>query len=482
MHALSDDQHLETWNQQLQAAEQMIPIIGRLWRERSVPTYVFGAPLYQRTTLEIIKAHRTARRFIDDELLVTDTLPFLQALSALDLSPSRIDIAKLKHAHRNSSASLDDFLKAQLGGALRGARSIPDEPQDVVLYGFGRVGRLLTRVLIERIGNGERIRLKGIVARRKGDDDLAKRASLLRRDSVHGPFNGTIEIDNDKRALIVNGNVIRLIDASSPDKADYSSLGLRDAIVIDNTGRWRDREGLSLHLKAAGVAKVILTAPGRGDVPNIVFGVNHDTIDPAENVLSAASCTTNAIAPLLNAVHAEFGIKSGHIETCHAFTNDQNLIDNFHYKKRRGRSAALNMVLTETGAAKAVGKALPELSGKLTGSAIRVPTPNVSLAVMNLRLEKTVDREQLNRTLRQRSMSGSMQYQIDYTSSPDIVSNDIVGNRHAVVVDSDATIVHDDHVVLYGWYDNEFGYACQVVRLMERVAGIKLPTYPEQSA
>ena len=234
-------------------------------------------------------------------------------------------------------------------------------------------------------------------------------------------------------------------------------------------------------MQAKGASKVILTAPGRGDVPNIVFGVNHDTLSPDENVVSAASCTTNAIAPLLKAVHEDFGVESGHIESCHAFTNDQNLIDNFHYKKRRGRSAALNMVITETGAAKAVGKALPELKGKLTGSAIRVPTPNVSLAILNLRLHKSVSRESLNNALRERSLGGAMRYQIDYTTSPDIVSSDIIGNRHAVVVDSDATIVHDDHVVLYGWYDNEFGYACQVIRLLERMANLRAPSYPPTS-
>ncbi len=340
---------------------------------------------------------------------------------------------------------------------------------------------MLARILIERIGGGEKFRLKAVVVRKKGDDDLKKRASLLRRDSVHGPFKGTITVDEERRSLIANGNEIRLIDADDPSAADYAAHGVKNAIVIDNTGRWRDREGLSLHLNNPEVSRVILTAPGKGDVPNIVFGVNDDAIREDEPIVSAASCTTNAIAPLLKVVHECFGVRSGHIESCHSFTNDQNLIDNFHYKKRRGRSAALNMVITETGAAKAVGKALPELHGKLTGSAIRVPTPNVSLAILTLRLDKKVTRDELNETLRDKSLDGSMMYQVDYTASPDIVSSDVIGNRHAVVFDSDATIVHDEHVVLYGWYDNEFGYSCQVIRLLERIAGVKPRTYPGQS-
>lgn len=474
-----DQQHLDDWNKQQEAAEQMVPLIGALWRTRSVPTYVYGEPLYQRSAIEIIRAHRKTRQLLDDVVEATEVLPYLEVVSNLDLSPARLDLGKLLTRHKAQVGTpLEEFVASELASYTAGARPLRDEPQDVVLYGFGRVGRLLARIIITRIGNGEKLRLKGIVVRRKGDDDLKKRASLLRRDSVHGPFQGTISVDEERRALIVNGNVVQLIDASNPDAIEYPAYGIHDAIVIDNTGRWRDREGLGLHLKSAGASRVILTAPARGDIKNIVFGVNDRTLSSDDTIVSAASCTTNAAAPLLRAVHEEFGVKGGHIETCHAFTNDQNLIDNFHYKKRRGRSAAMNMVITETGAAEAVGKALPELAGKLSGSAIRVPTPDVSLVVATLRLDRHPTREALNAALRKRSLSGDMHYQIDYTSSPDIVSSDIIGNRAAVVIDSQATIVHDDHVVLYGWYDNEFGYSCQVVRLLERMAGVKPPNYP----
>ena len=195
--------------------------------------------------------------------------------------------------------------------------------------------------------------------------------------------------------------------------------------------------------------------------------------------MSAASCTTNAITPVLKALNDEYGIRNGHVETVHAYTNDQNLIDNYHKAERRGRSAALNMVLTSTGAAKAVSKALPELKGKLTGNAIRVPTPNVSMAIMNLNLEKDTSLgEDLNKFLANVALYSDLKDQIDYTASTEIVSSDLVGSRYASVVDSQATIVDGDRAVLYVWYDNEFGYSCQVIRCMNEMAGIQYPTIP----
>ncbi len=305
-----------------------------------------------------------------------------------------------------------------------------------------------------------------------------KRASLLRRDSVHGHYHGTIRIDEEENAIIANGNMIRIIYSDAPEKVDYTQYGINNAILVDNTGKWRDREGLGRHLQAKGISKVVLTAPGKGDIPNIVYGVNNDLINDDEKIFSAASCTTNAIVPVLKAVNDQFGIINGHVETCHSYTNDQNLIDNYHNKSRRGRGAPLNMVITETGAAKAVAKALPELTGKLTGNAIRVPTPNVSLAILNLSLEQEVTAEQLNSYLRDVSLDSPLQNQIDYTNSPEVVSSDFVGSRHAGVVDSLATIVSGNRCVLYVWYDNEFGYSCQVVRMIDRMAGLELPALP----
>ena len=280
--------------------------------------------------------------------------------------------------------------------------------------------------------------------------------------------------------MVINGNLVHLIYSNAPEETDYASYGIQNALVVDNTGIWRDRDGLGRHLKAQGVAQVVLTAPGKGDIPNIVYGINHDAVHGGEDIISAASCTTNAIVPILKAVNDRFGIKGGHMQSVHAYTNDQNLIDNYHKKQRRGRSAALNMVLTETGAATAIARVCPELDGLLTANAIRVPTPNVSMAIINLTLKSDTTKDALNAYLRGLSLEGPLQYQIDYTTSPDIVSTDLVGNRHASIVDSHGTLVHPDgrQCTLYIWYDNEFGYACQVIRLIEEMAQVRPRFYP----
>ncbi len=312
------------------------------------------------------------------------------------------------------------------------------------------------------------------------DGDLDKRASLLRRDSVHGQFNGSIIVDHERNALIANGNFIQVIYANSPQEVDYTQFDIQNALIVDNTGVWRDREGLSRHLASPGASKVLLTAPGKGDIKNVVFGVNETIIQPSDNIISAASCTTNAITPILKAINDQYGIVSGHIETVHSYTNDQNLIDNFHKGQRRGRSASLNMVLTSTGAAKAVAKALPELSGKLTGNSIRVPTPNVSMVVANLNLRKETNKEELNEYLRGIAIHSPLSAQVDYSDSTEIVSTDLVGSRHAGVVDGAATIAQGNRCVVYVWYDNEFGYSCQVIHCMEQMMGVRYTTYPMQ--
>jgi glyceraldehyde 3-phosphate dehydrogenase len=335
-------------------------------------------------------------------------------------------------------------------------------------------------LLIEKTGGGENLRLKAIVIRPSNNpDDLVKRASLLRRDSVHGPFEGTIRVDEERQSFVANGNEIRVIYANQPEDIDYTAYGIKDAIVVDNTGKFRDDVELGRHLKSKGAAKVILTAPGKGTLKNVVYGINNNIIEPSDTMISAASCTTNAIAPPLKAVDSEYGIEYGHVETVHAYTNDQNLIDNYHSGNRRGRSAALNMVLTETGAAKAVGKVLPELLGKLSGNAIRVPTPNVSMAIINLTLKKETTRDELNEYMRQVALHSDLRKQIDYSNSPEVVSSDFVGTRCACIYDSEATIVNGKNAIMYLWYDNEFGYSCQVHRVLEQMAGVEYAVYPK---
>ena len=271
-----------------------------------------------------------------------------------------------------------------------------------------------------------------------------------------------------------------MIYANDPADIDYTSYGIDDAIVVDNTGAWRNREGLAQHLQSKGVARVLLTAPGKGDIKNIVYGINDNDIEDSDTILSAASCTTNGITPVLKVIGDRYGVAHGHVETAHSFTNDQNLIDNYHKGPRRGRAAGLNMVLTETGAAKAVSKALPEFEGKLTGNAIRVPTPDVSMAVLNLELEREVERDEVNDFLRAVSLESNLRQQISYIASPEVVSNDFVGSTHAGVVDGLATIANGKHLVLYVWYDNEFGYSNQVVRIVEKLAGARLQVLPER--
>lgn len=469
--------HLQNWKEQEELAEAMIPLIGHLYRDKGVVLYIYGRSLVRQSIIGILKAHRYSRQ-LEKEISVHDTMPVLEALSQMNISPAKIDLGKLSRQFTQSRTSIENFLEKSLASIRTGKDSLLSEPRDVVLYGFGRIGRLLARSLIARTGKGDKLRLRAIVVRQGTGSDLQKRANLLRRDSVHGPFLGTISIDKDKRALIANGNLIQIIESASPDGVDYTAHSIDNAIVIDNTGIWRDEAGLGLHLQSKGVAKVILTAPGKGKIKNIVYGVNHHDMSVEDTILSAASCTTNAIVPVLKAINDRFTILDGHVETVHAYTNDQNLLDNFHKKERRGRSAPLNMVLTETGAAKAVAKVLPELAGKLTGNAIRVPTPNVSMAILNLNLNEAVSKEDLNEHLRNVSLYSDLKEQIDYSASSELVSSDLVGSQHAAVVDSLATIVHNKRAVLYVWYDNESGYSYQVVRVVQDMAGLSYPYLP----
>ncbi len=477
------DQCLGEWIDREALAEAMIPLIGQLYRNNNVVTSIYGRGLINRSVIAILKAHRFARHRIADEteLSVHDTFQILKTMSEMNLGAASVDLGKLvaKYKDAGNGRSLEHFVREELAEvADKRHAATGHKGTDVVLYGFGRIGRLLARILIEKTGGGDGLRLRAIVVRKGADNDLVKRASLLRRDSVHGPFDGTITIDEENNTITANGNLIQVIYSNDPASVDYTQYGIENALLVDNTGKWRDAEGLGQHLKCPGVARVVLTAPGKGELKNIVHGINHGDITADDKIISAASCTTNAIVPVLKAVNDQYGIVNGHVETVHSYTNDQNLIDNFHKGSRRGRSAALNMVITETGAATAAAKALPVLKGKLTGNAIRVPTPNVSMAILNLNLEKATSRDEINEYLRQMAMHSDLQKQIDFVNSQEVVSTDFVGSRHAGVVDAEATICNDNRVVLYVWYDNEFGYSCQVVRVMEDMAGVNPPAFP----
>lgn len=471
------EHELNDWITNEKAALALISHIGTLWFEKSVEIMIFRNQLIDRSPSEVMNLHQYAKDIVKKPLDVKDTAALAGELVKLNLAPSRIDIGRLGTEWVEEKAnfkSMTDFVNKKLADFI-GSDKHSITPKDVVLYGFGRIGRLAARELIAQAGKGDQLRLRAIVTRGNSNEEIVKRADLLRMDSVHGPFPGTVIEDFENKALIVNGHTIHMINANNPEDVDYTAYGIDNALLIDNTGVFRDRESLGRHLKAKGISKVLLTAPAKGDVPNVVYGVNHENVKPGdEKIFSAASCTTNAIMPILYIVDKEFGVEKGHIETVHSYTNDQNLLDNYHKKYRRGRSAALNMVITETGAESALKKVLPQLSGKFTANSVRVPTPNVSLAILNITIKRETSKEEVNEIVRNYALKGNLVEQIQYAFSNELVSSDVVGNPCASVYDSQATIVSPDKksIVLYVWYDNEYGYTRQVLRYSKYIAEV----------
>lgn len=476
------EEKLNGWVQDERATIDLISTIGKLWFERSIELVIWRNQLVDRSASELMQFHQYAKDIVKKPISVKDTVMLANEIyKTADICPSRIDIGRLAfewHNEQKNFKSAADFINNKLKDFIGAKHTIT--PKDVVLFGFGRIGRLAARELIAQAGKGEQLRLKAIVTRGSSNEEIIKRADLLRNDSVHGPFPGTVIEDLENKLLIINGHIVHMIDAKNPEDVDYTQYGINDAVLIDNTGAWRDREGLSRHTKAKGISKVLLTAPGKGDIPNIVYGVNHEGLDVnKETIFSAASCTTNAIMPVLHVVQNTFGIERGHIETVHSYTNDQNLLDNYHKKYRRGRSAALNMVITETGAESALKKVLPALSGKFTANSVRVPTPNVSLAILSMTLNKKVTKEEVNDSLRDAALKGGLVEQIQYAYSNELVSSDVIGNPCPSVFDSQATIIGPDgkNVVLYVWYDNEYGYTRQVMRFAKQLAEVRRMVY-----
>ena len=472
---------LNDWIVQEKAAIELIGTIGKLWFEKSIELILFRNQLVDRSVSEIMNLHLYAKNIVKKTISVNDTLSIATAINNADVCPSRVDIGKLAFEYQQEKGnfkSVDEFIGNKLKDLIGAKTTVT--PKDVILYGFGRIGRLAARELISQAGKGEQLRLRAIVTRGSSNDDIIKRADLLRTDSVHGNFPGTVIEDLENKALIINGHTVHMIDAKNPEDVDYTAYGIDNALVIDNTGVFRDDVELSRHLKAKGVSKVLLTAPAKGNVPNVVHGINHETVDTKNGqIFSAASCTTNAIMPILYVIDKELGIQKGHIETVHSYTNDQNLLDNYHKKYRRGRSAALNMVITETGAESALKKVLPHLAGKFTANSVRVPTPNVSLAILNLNINKEVTHDEVNEIIRKYALNGALVEQIQYAFSNELVSSDVIGNPCPSVFDSNATIISPDKksIVLYVWYDNEYGYTRQVIRFSKHIAEVRRATY-----
>ena len=460
------------------ATTEFINIINDLWYDKSIELVLFRNTLVDKRASEILNLINYAKEFVGKPISVYDALDIAKAIQQIELPSSKLDIGKIAYEcylDVNGSEDKVTFVKRQLKDATE-ANDI--QPKDVVLYGFGRIGRLLARELMSKMGKGSQLRLRAVVTRGEITKNvLDKRASLLSIDSVHGDFLGTVQTDVENNALIINGTTVTMISAKSPEEIDYTKYGIQDALVIDNTGAFRDKEALNRHLKATGASKVLLTAPGKG-IPNIVHGVNHKKYHPdTQDIFSAASCTTNAITPVLKVLDDNYGIIKGHLETIHAYTNDQNLVDNMHTKNRRGRAAALNMVITETGAGKAVSKALPSLKGKLTSNAIRVPVPNGSLAILYLKLGSEITTEAVNSIMKLNALEGELVEQIQYSLDAELVSSDIVGSTAPSIFDSKATIANGDSIVIYVWYDNEYGYSHQVIRLAKYIAKVRRYTY-----
>ena len=472
---------MSNWNSKEKSALELINIAGTLWLDKNVELVILRRNIVDARYTEVLNNKEFAKKYLDLPLSIELLLELAKAIAKLEIAPTRIDLATLgREWLKEGNGDYDAFIAEKLKDYGKDKRVI--KPIDVVLFGFGRIGRLAARELIQQHGNGEQLRLRAIVTRGKNtDEEIKKRSSLLRKDSVHGKFRGVITEDYTKKSLIANGNKIHMIVSDNPADIDYTAYGINDALLIDNSGIFRDEEKLSTHLKAKGIAKVLLTAPGKGSLPNIVYGVNHLDFNPDNGqIFTAASCTTNAISPIIKVIADKLGIESGHVETVHSYTNDQNLLDNYHKSYRRGRSAPLNMVITETGAASAITKVIPAMSGKFTGNAVRVPTPDVSLAILNLNLSKEVSTiDEVNAIIRDVATNGELVEQIDYSTSQELVSTDCVGNSHASILDSHATLISPSKksIVLYVWYDNEYGYTRQVIRLAKYLGKVQRLTY-----
>lgn len=462
------------------ATTEFIKLISDLWYDKSIEIVLFKNQVIDKNVSDIINLHEYAGAFVQKPISIFDSVEILRAINDIPLPPSKLDIGKLTYEYHSDDKGNSD-VKGFVIDKLKNANKYQEiQPKDVILFGFGRIGRLVARELMAKTGKGNQLRLRAIVVRGAITPDiLEKRANLLRTDSVHGKFMGTVNVDAKNKALIINGTTVFIISANAPEDPDYTKYNISDALLIDNTGAFRDKAQLGKHLKAKGVSKVLLTAPGKG-IPNIVHGVNHNNYDPDTTKLySAASCTTNAITPILKVIDDSLGIVKGHLETIHAYTNDQNLMDNMHGKFRRGRAAALNMVITETGAGGAITDALPGLKGKLTSNAIRVPVPNGSLAILNLEVKNKTSIDGVNTILKKYALEGDLVEQIKYSLSKEVVSSDIVGTSAPAIYDSTATIVaaNGKNMVLYIWYDNEYGYSHQVIRLAKYIAKVRRFTY-----
>jgi glyceraldehyde 3-phosphate dehydrogenase len=325
----------------------------------------------------------------------------------------------------------------------------------VAINGFGRIGRLTLRALLSK-DNVEVVAINDLT-------DNATLAHLFKYDSIHGKFNG--QVSSDAESITVNGRRIAAFAEKDPKNLPWGRLGID--VVLESTGRFVDEAGAGGHL-TAGAKKVVISAPAKGNIATVVLGVNEDTLTGDEKILSNASCTTNCLAPMAKVLDDNFGIEKGYITTIHAYTADQNLQDAPHKDLRRARAAALSIVPTSTGAAKAVGLVLPHLKGKLDGTAMRVPVPTGSLTDLTVILKREVSADEINAAMK-KAANNEMKGIVEYMEDP-IVSVDIVGNPHSCIFDAELTAVNGTLVKVVGWYDNEAGYSARTADLIQRMA------------
>lgn len=336
----------------------------------------------------------------------------------------------------------------------------------VAINGFGRIGRMVCRRAIDN----PHLELVAVNA----SYDSKTLAHLLKYDTVHGRFDLPVEALPD--GLRINGHFVRLVSDRNPAALPWGEIGVD--VVIEATGKFRGGDGARAHLQA-GARKVVVTAPAKGEIDaTLVYGVNHDQYDPEQHhLISAASCTTTCLAPFARVLHREFGLTSGLMTTIHSYTSDQNLLDNPHKDLRRARGAAMSIIPTTTGAAKAVGLVLPELKGKLNGFALRVPTPNVSVVDLTARFDRPVTAEAINTALRT-AAEGDLKGIIEFSEEP-LVSSDFIGNSASAIIDGPSTVVGPDHLAkIIAWYDNEWGYSCRVVDLVAHMARVGAAAAP----
>jgi len=329
----------------------------------------------------------------------------------------------------------------------------------VGINGFGRIGRLLFRAAIERNADLDFVAINDVA-------DAMTNAHLLKYDSVHGRFNGTVEVKDN--TMIVNGKPIKVLAQKDPAQLPWKDLGVY--VAVESTGLFTNREGASKHIQA-GAKKVLISAPAEKPDATIVLGVNDDTYDPeAHNIISNASCTTNALAPVSKVLSDSFGLEKAFMTTCHSYTNDQRIQDLVHKDLRRARAAALNIIPTSTGAARAIGLVLPSCTGKMNGLALRVPTADVSIVDLTAILSKEVTKEEINAAMKQ-AAEGPLKGILEYTEDP-IVSSDVLHSTYSSVFDAGATMVLGDKsnfVKILAWYDNEWGFSCRMVELIEMI-------------